>query len=203
MTERTTCVATVFHSASLSGTLTRLLPELRLVALSGSPTPGQLGGHGAVVVELDANRPRALAGLGRVAKASGEVPVVALSRDADPRWTERVLAMGAYDCVPFPLEVPRLQNALRRALEHGALQRALSIRPPPSALPTLELARLERLAIEEALRATNMNFAEAAKLLGLGRSTLYRRVTELLPVSAAAEPDAPRIRRRRSIRPTT
>jgi len=202
VTDRTTCVATVFHSASLGGTLSRLLPELRLVPLPRSPPPGERG-HGAVVVELDADRARALAALGRATKASAEVPVVALSRDADPKWIERILAGGAYDCVPFPIEVPRLQNALRRALEHGALQYVLSVRPPASALPTLELARLERLAIEEALRATNMNFAEAAKLLGLGRSTLYRRVTELLPAPPAAEPKAPGVRRRRSIRPTT
>ena len=202
MTDRTTCVATVFHSASLGGTLSRLLPGLHLVPLLRSSRLAEQD-HGAMIVELDADRQRALAALGRVAKSSGELPVVALSRDADPRWIERVLAAGAYDCVSFPLEVPRLQNALRRALEHGALQRALRSRPPPSALPTLELARLERLAIEEALRTTRMNFAEAAKLLGLGRSTLYRRVTELLPAPRAETPKVRRVRGRRSIRPTT
>ncbi len=39
----------------------------------------------------------------------------------------------------------------------------------------MELLELERLAIEEAFRTTRGNVNEALKLLGLSRTTLYRK----------------------------
>ncbi len=47
--------------------------------------------------------------------------------------------------------------------------------PSPSALPSLNLEELERFAIEEAFRTTGGNINEALKLLGLSRTTLYRK----------------------------
>jgi transcriptional regulator of acetoin/glycerol metabolism len=43
----------------------------------------------------------------------------------------------------------------------------------------LPLRELERQAIERALRQTNGSVAQAAKLLGIGRATLYRRLATL------------------------
>jgi DNA-binding NtrC family response regulator len=48
----------------------------------------------------------------------------------------------------------------------------------PRSLPTLVLKELENMAIQAALAATNGHIASAAKLLGIGRATLYRRVVE-------------------------
>jgi DNA-binding NtrC family response regulator len=45
-------------------------------------------------------------------------------------------------------------------------------------LPTLQLKELENMAIQAALAQTNGHIASAAKLLGIGRATLYRRVVE-------------------------
>jgi transcriptional regulator of acetoin/glycerol metabolism len=45
-------------------------------------------------------------------------------------------------------------------------------------LPTLQLRDLERMAIQLALEETKGHIASAAKLLGLGRATLYRRLVE-------------------------
>jgi len=205
--EKNGCVATLFLSASLDGTLTRLLPELAFV-----PFPPKRAGSdfGAVLVEVASRGEPSLEDVSRLTKRlKGVTPVVALSRSADPARMARILTTGVYDCIPLPLDVPRLQNALRRALEHGALRRALRERNPSSAappgLPTLELAGLERLAIEAALRETSMNVEAAAKLLGLARSTLYRRVPHLAQAVTstedAAEP-AQAARRRRSSRPT-
>ena len=44
--------------------------------------------------------------------------------------------------------------------------------------PPLTLAQLERQAIEAALSHTGFNLDEAARLLGMGRTTLFRRVKD-------------------------
>jgi DNA-binding NtrC family response regulator len=43
----------------------------------------------------------------------------------------------------------------------------------------LPLRELERRAIQRALRATHGSVGKAAKLLGIGRATLYRRIATL------------------------
>jgi transcriptional regulator of acetoin/glycerol metabolism len=43
-------------------------------------------------------------------------------------------------------------------------------------LPTLNLKELERVAIEQAMRQADGSVLKAAKLLGIGRATLYRRL---------------------------
>jgi len=45
----------------------------------------------------------------------------------------------------------------------------------PLGLPSLNLEKLERFAIEEAFRTTGGNVSEALKLLGLSRTTFYRK----------------------------
>jgi transcriptional regulator of acetoin/glycerol metabolism len=55
----------------------------------------------------------------------------------------------------------------------------------------LSLAELEKMAIAEAVRASAGNIGKAAKLLGIGRSTLYRRLLELGMESAPGEAEEP------------
>lgn len=45
--------------------------------------------------------------------------------------------------------------------------------------PVLPLRELEHRALRQALRKTNGNISQAAKLLQIGRATLYRRIQEL------------------------
>lgn len=45
--------------------------------------------------------------------------------------------------------------------------------PPPKTLPTLNLAKLKKLAVEEAIR-TEGDPAKAAKLVGVSERTIYR-----------------------------
>ena len=50
---------------------------------------------------------------------------------------------------------------------------------PVATLPTLDLAALERLAIDEALKQSEHNQTEAAELLGISRWALLRRIKRL------------------------
>jgi transcriptional regulator of acetoin/glycerol metabolism len=50
-------------------------------------------------------------------------------------------------------------------------------------LPTLNIRELERLAIEQAMKQASGSVAKAAKLLGIGRATLYRRLHEDPPLT--------------------
>jgi DNA-binding NtrC family response regulator len=49
----------------------------------------------------------------------------------------------------------------------------------PSEEDIVPLRELERRAIQRALRATHGSVGRAAKLLGIGRATLYRRIATL------------------------
>ena len=49
----------------------------------------------------------------------------------------------------------------------------------PSEEDIIPLRELERRAIQRALRATHGSVGRAAKLLGIGRATLYRRIATL------------------------
>jgi two-component system response regulator AtoC len=47
---------------------------------------------------------------------------------------------------------------------------------PPSRLETLDLKELERKAIQQALEETGGNLSQVVRLLGIGRTTLYRKL---------------------------
>lgn len=102
------------------------------------------------------------------------VPTILVATRANEGAFRYASTLGAADGLLMPLD--HIQTRL-------ALQHVLSSATPDARveLPTLNLAHLERMAIDEALRRTGRSFADAAQLLGVGRSTLYRRVPELFP----------------------
>ena len=112
-------------------------------------------------------------------------------------------AMQALVQHSWPGNVRELENIIRRALLHcdgdtldiehlPAELRAIAPEPTPAPVasaPTIErvlpLAEVERRAISEALQATSGNVSAAAKLLQVGRATLYRRLQQLGLASGA------------------
>ncbi len=88
----------------------------------------------------------------------------------------------------WPGNVRELENAIESALAlaRGPRLRAADLRiardaaqatsPRPSTAIALSLAAYERCAIERALDETGGDATRAARLLGLGRSTLYRKL---------------------------
>ncbi len=104
----------------------------------------------------------------------------------------RGVTMGALRALldhSWPGNVRELENVLRRAVifcpPGGAIERALldRIEPAPaqpdSSEPSLNLEALERNAIREALARANGNQVQAAKILGISRHSLRRRLERL------------------------
>ncbi len=92
---------------------------------------------------------------------------------------DAVLAMrqGVYGYIFLPLQPGEAPLMVRRALEahtHGLLRKE-----PPSNVPKdMSLQAAERRHIHEVLRRCKNNQAEAARLLGIGRNTLWRKLKE-------------------------
>jgi DNA-binding NtrC family response regulator len=116
-----------------------------------------------------------------------------LDKFADPGRPTPVLAddaiarLTAYD---WPGNIRELENAIERAVALGSgpilhsgdlpsnLQYAIPGEriPSPDELTTLE--EMERRAILRALRETNGDKLVAARLLGIGKTTLYRKLKQ-------------------------
>ncbi len=129
------------------------------------------------VIVVDAGHPRVpLAELvASIGRQGGRTTIVAVAAD-EAGATEAVVA-GAWDAVPDVRE--RLEAALSRALERQALRRRLLTYERKSDDAVVPLRELERRAIEKALAATRGSVEKAARMLGMGRATLYRRLATM------------------------
>ena len=97
-------------------------------------------------------------------------------------------AVRVLETYPFPGNIRELKNVMERALilaeggeisrEHLQLFRAPALAPhthePVAPLP-LNIEEAEQELIQRALQQTNGNVAEAARLLGINRSRIYRK----------------------------
>jgi len=93
-------------------------------------------------------------------------------------------ALRALERHDWPGNIRELRNVVERA---AVMAQQASILPvdlsfsgeaPPDPPGFLSLAELERRQIQEALKLCKGSVQEAASLLGIGRSTLYRKMEE-------------------------
>lgn len=146
-------------------------------------------------------------GLIRALAARGiDVPVIACVTPAGIDGAAGAIRLGACDFVVKPVGALRLQVSIANALRRKAPAPAARAEPAPSAAGGAVLALLdpagharsleemEREAIRFALSLYGGHMSEAARRLGIGRSTLYRKLglLEDAPAGhAAAEQTAP------------
>jgi DNA-binding NtrC family response regulator len=139
------------------------------------------------VVDLDLSDMRGIEVVQALHARDADLPVVVAVASGALGDAVEGLRAGAYDYVTRPWDRELFAHAIRRAAERRALVGSLRdlesrTRPseaPASAARVVPLRDLERHAIEAALAATGGSVGKAAKLLGIGRATLYRRLAAL------------------------
>jgi transcriptional activator for dhaKLM operon len=86
------------------------------------------------------------------------------------RELESVMERAALLCERQPIDPSHLPETIR--------QRRAIVPGKPLTEPVHSLMEAERLAILSAGRAASGNLSEAARLLGIGRTTLWRKIKE-------------------------
>ena len=169
------------------GLAAQLLLQRRVAPVTCLRRPAEL------VAAIDALRPALLLldlnfGPGRTDGAQGlrllddvqarpQPPVVVvMTAYADIDLAVQALRRGAFDFLTKPWDNVRLVATCREALQR-ALPPAEGAPPPsPAAEPVRSLAAQERAAVLAAMAQAEGNLSAAARLLGLSRAALYRRL---------------------------
>nr|WP_316641769.1 response regulator [uncultured Roseateles sp.] len=147
--------------AELMAALDRLQPALLLLDLNFGPgrTDGEQGLR--LLAEVQA-RPQ-------------PPVVVVMTAYADIDLAVQALKRGAFDFITKPWDNVRLIATCREALQR-ALPAMAGEPAPAAAEPLRSLAAQERAAVLAAIGQAQGNLSAAARLLGLSRAALYRRL---------------------------
>ena len=149
----------------------------------------------AACVVLGGDLEAGLAALRRLHEAAPDLAIVA-TEAPNPEAAVAAAAAGAHAATPAGTDARFVTLALARAALCTADQRELrrlraqradgdALGPTPAPGPfsdarvVPQLRELEREAIRHALAATGGRVGQAAKMLGMGRATLYRRLATL------------------------
>lgn len=103
-----------------------------------------------------------------IKKESAKLEILILDEVATVPKAVAAIKAGAEDYLEKPLDVASLEKIIS-----DALTRSRNFRPV-----VLPLEQLERQAIETALAQANGDKIEAARLLSIGKTTLYRKLRE-------------------------
>lgn len=126
------------------------------------------------LVVLDHRLPQAdgLTGIPRYREASPDAVIVMLTGHGDIPLAVDAIRRGADLFLTKPIEVDRLLNEARNvAIDDKARARLSS--------PSLNLEEMEKDAISRAMRQSGGIVTEAAKLLGIDRRTLQRKLRRM------------------------
>lgn len=121
------------------------------------------------LILLDANMvSEPLALLSGIKAKSARIEVILIEENATTAAAVRAIKAGFSDYLEKPLDIAALEKSIEEALDrHRNFQ--------PS-IPTLE--QLERQAIQQAMAQAEGDKIEAARLLSIGKTTLYRKLRQ-------------------------
>ena len=183
----TSTIAIVSDDLYCRHTMRAMLAEAGYAVLEYDSSMLEIPLKGAEAVCLSVEDEAGFRVLDQLHSADAELPIIVAGQ---PGIAHRAIDRGAYDFAAMPLD----RHAFRRCAAHAVEKRQLTekVRRLSSQLATqnddevVPLRDLERDAIARALRATKGSVTKAAKLLGIGRATLYRRLAS--PEMAALRP---------------
>ncbi len=122
--------------------------------------------------------------LGDLVTQCPDISVIVISGNRDVESAIEAMRLGACDFLAKSSDSDQMMVAIRRAIARGERVRKIGAEASASdagADAIVPLQELERRAISKALQASGGNVGKAAKLLGMGRATLYRRLAENHP----------------------
>ncbi len=126
--------------------------------------------------------------LRRLRDRGAEAPVIVMTAHGSVDAAIDAMKFGAFDFLTKPLDVDRLLIVVRNALSLSQLSRqvhtlrgelhsvGLTTRPPAHDEFVVPLDEVERRHILRAVEACRGNLSQAARLLDIGRTTLYRKL---------------------------
>ena len=148
--------------AELAAALAALRPSLLLLDLNFGP--GRTDGAQGLRLLADV-------------QALAQPPVVVvMTAYADIELAVQALKRGAFDFITKPWDNVRLVATCREALQKAQPAAEGAPAPAASAEPVRSLAAQERAAVLAAMAQAEGNLSAAARLLGLSRAALYRRL---------------------------
>lgn len=146
--------------------------------------PAKLAGVDALMLDPQSERAEhgsdkngtdaALELIARLRKERGDMPIAVMSSDANVESIVKAMRLGIVDYMTKPADQRRVSEAADHILEACTFQAvALGL----TRLPTLD--EIEKRAIDCALSITKGQVSQAARMLGIGRATLYRKLAEM------------------------
>lgn len=162
LNRRVAPVTCLRRPAELPAALDRLQPALLLLDLNFGP--GRTGG--AQGLQL----------LAEVQQRPQPPVVVVMTAYADIDLAVQALKRGAFDFITKPWDNVRLIATCREALQRAQALPQADAQEQAASEPVRSLAAQERAAVLAAMAEAEGNLSAAARLLGLSRAALYRRL---------------------------
>jgi len=122
--------------------------------------------------------------LAEAPKRAQATPVLVLATANDIREAARVMAQGVFGYIFLPFQPGEATIMVERALQWAHTPTSAGATGTVAAeatQPTLTLDEVEQQHIVQTLRRCKNNQARAARLLGIGRNTLWRKLKKYNP----------------------
>lgn len=108
-----------------------------------------------------------------------EAPTLVLAGLNDVAAAVRAMRHGAYGYILVPFQIGEAELMVRRAASSRMLGKPTAAIASAAVEPPAPLAEAEARHIRQALRYCKNNRAQAARLLGIGRNTLWRKLRQI------------------------